>query len=108
MTTHRENFYRKHNIPLNTSLSIKEIAILARVPVKLLEEIAKRGAGAWSSNLGSVRLQGSFKKNPDTSAFPRSARLSQSQWKFARIYSFLDKGKTYYTADADLAKEYGV
>ena len=74
----------------------------------MLEEIARRGAGAWRTNLSSVRLVDSFKKNPDTKKYPRSDRLSQSQWKFARVYSFLDKGKTYYTADSDLAEKYDV
>jgi len=30
---------------------------------------------------------------------------TQQQWAYARINSFLTKGKTYYTADADLAKK---
>jgi hypothetical protein len=47
-------------------------------------------------------------KNPDTSKYPRSMRLSASQWAFARIFSVLDKGKAYYTADADIVKKYGL
>ena len=30
---------------------------------------------------------------------------SQQAWAYARVSSFLTKGKTYYTADADLAKK---
>jgi len=25
-------------------------------------------------------------------------------WAMARVYSFVDRGKTFYTADADLAR----
>ena len=108
MPTHRENFYRKHNIPLDKSLSLTAIAKLSGVPLKALQEIKKRGEGAWGNNLASVRLKDTYEKNPNTTAFPRSARLSMNAWSFGRIYSFLDKGTTYYTADADIAKKYGV
>jgi hypothetical protein len=30
---------------------------------------------------------------------------TEQQWGYARVYSFLLKGKTYYTADADLANK---
>jgi hypothetical protein len=30
--------------------------------------------------------------------------MSAEQWGMARVYSFLNKGKTYETTDADLAK----
>ena len=32
-------------------------------------------------------------------------RASQQAWGHARLHSFAMKGKTYYTADADLARE---
>jgi hypothetical protein len=84
------------------------IAKLFKVPLEALNEIYKRGVGAWKNNLGSVRLKKDFSKNPNTSQYPRSARLGKDQWAMARIYSFLDKGKTYYTADADIAKKYNI
>ncbi len=106
--THRYNFYKKHNLDTKDSLSIEEIAEIANVPVEALNEIASRGRGAWSSNVASVRLKDTFMKNPDTSKYPRSMRLSASQWAFARIFSFLDNGRTYYTADADIARKYDI
>jgi hypothetical protein len=106
--THRYNFYKKHNLDTKDSLSIEEIAEIANVPVEALKEIEERGRGAWSSNVASVRLKDTFMKNPDTSKYPRSMRLSASQWAFARIFSVLDKGKAYYTADADIVKKYGL
>ncbi len=106
--THRYNFYKKHNLNPRDSFSIEEIAEIADVPVEALKEIEERGRGAWSSNIASVRLKESFMKNPDTKRYPRSDRLSASQWAFARIFSFLDNGRTYYTADADIARKYDI
>jgi hypothetical protein len=108
METHRQRFLRKHGLPSDTSLSLNEISKLSGVPVKALEEIEKRGAGAWRTSLSSVRIKGTFEKNPNTTMYPRSARLTQQEWSRARIYSFVDKGKTYFTADNDIARKYKV
>jgi hypothetical protein len=87
---------------------MEEIARIAKVPLAALKEIYDRGLGAWSTNIRSVRLQSNFSKNPNLQAFPRSARLSAPQWAYARIFSFLDKGKTYKTADKDIAEKYNI
>ena len=108
MLTHREVFYKKYNIPLSRSLSIEEIAEIAKVPIEALLEIQKRGDGAWGNNLRSVRLKSSFSKNPDIYHYRRASRLPMRQWSFARIYSFLTKGKTYHTADKDIALKYRI
>lgn len=105
MATHRENFLKKHGLPPSTSLSLAQMAMLSGVPLSILEEVAKRGRGAAVSNLASVRLKKDFSKNPDTKKYPASARLHPVTWGLARAYSFLQKGKTYYTADSDLAKK---
>ena len=75
--------------------------------MKALEEVRDRGHGAWRTNPESVRLKADFSKNPDMARYPRSARLSAEQWGLARVYSFLDKGTTFRTADADIAREHG-
>ncbi len=106
--THRYNFYKKHGLDPKDSFSIEEIAEIAKVPKEALLESYSRGRGAWSSNLASVRLKSSFMKNPDTKKYPRSERLSAHQWGIARIFSLLDKGRTYYTADADIVKKYNL
>jgi len=106
--THRESFLKKHKLPLNTSLSLEEISKLSGVPLTALEEVAKRGRGAHSTNLASVRLLKDFSKNPDTKKYPSSQRLSSNAWSFARVFSFVQRGKTFYTADKDIAKEYNL
>ena len=108
MKTYRERFYEKHNIPLDKSLSLEEIAEVAKVPLAALKEVYRKGEGAWFSSLGSVRLKGSYAKNPNTRRFPRSARLPMSQWSFARVYSFLTGGPTYYGPDKHIAKKYNI
>jgi len=107
MPTHRERFFKRHNIPLTESLSIEKIARLANMPVAALREVYRRGEGAYGNNLASVRLK-DFTKNPNTSAFGRSARLSMPQWAYARVYSFVDKGTTYRTTDKDIATKYKI
>jgi hypothetical protein len=108
MPTHREQFLRKHGLPADATLSLVEISRLSSVPVSALQEVERRGAGAWKTNISSVRLQKDFSKNPNTKAYPRSARLGQEQWSRARVYSFVNGGKTFKTADSDIAKEYGL
>jgi len=106
--THRHNFLTKHGLPADTSLSLTQISNYSGVPRAALQEVYNRGTGAYKSNLASVRLRSDFSKNPDTSKYPASARLSKEQWSMARVYSFVDKGKTYHTADADIARKYPV
>jgi hypothetical protein len=105
MATHRERFLKKHNLPLDTSLSLEEISKLSGVPITALQEVYNRGTGAYS-NLASVRLLKDFSKNPDTKKYPASARLSKEAWSYARVYSFVDRGTTFKTTDSDIARRY--
>lgn len=73
--------------------------------MSILKEVEKRGRGAYGNNIQSVRLMDGTKNfNP---GIPRSARMSIGQWSRARVYSFLMRGKTFYSSDADLAKKAG-
>lgn len=104
--THRTNVLRRLGLPLKSSPSVEELARMTGVAVEDLKEIGDRGRGAWKTNIASVRLKKDFSKNPDLKKFPRSARLTAEQWGTARIYSFLDQGRTFYTADQDIARKY--
>jgi len=106
MTTHRENVLRKLGLPSSTHLSLQELSRKTGVPYKMLQESFNRGVGAWKNNLSSIRLKKDFSKNANTSAYPRSARLPKEMWAMARVYSLLDKGTDFYTADNDLYKRY--
>lgn len=108
MHTHRHRFLSKHGLPEDFSLSLGQISRLSKVPKEALQEVYNRGIGAWKSNPESVRLKSDFSKNPDMGRYPRSARLTKEQWAMARVYSFVDHGKTYKTADSDIARDYKV
>jgi hypothetical protein len=86
-------FKRRHNIPLDQSLSLKEIANLSGMPIGALQEVYDRGLGAYHSNPQSVRPQ---VKSPQ-------------QWAFARVYSFVMKRlPTFGKVDAYIAKKYKI
>jgi hypothetical protein len=103
--THREELFERLGKPMDWSPSLQELADATGVPKAALQTIHNRGVGAWKTNPQSVRLAGSFKKDPTA---PRTARLGKEQWGRARIYSFLNRGKAFYTADKDIATKYNL
>jgi len=105
MKTHRDEFYEYYGINKDMSLSINDISRISGISKKILQQVYNRGVGAWKTNISSVRLKKDFSKNPDTTKYPRSTRLTKEQWGFARIYSFVTGGTTFHTADSDLAKQ---
>jgi hypothetical protein len=108
MPTHKQNVLRALELPKDSSLSMEELAEHTDLPIEALQEVYNRGVGAWKTNIASVRLKKDFSKNPNLSKYPRSARLSKEQWGMSRLYSFIDKGKTFRTADADIAHKYRI
>lgn len=109
MATNRTKFLNIFGLPKDTSLSLEDIAELSQIPLDALQEVYNRGIGAWKTNIASVRLKKDFSKNPDTSKFPRSARLSKEQWGFGRVFAFaLGTKKVFYGADKDIAKKYNL
>ena len=87
-----------------------EISKISGVSFADLKEVYNRGRGAWKTNIASVRVKGSFKKDPSA---PRSAKLTAEQWGQARVYSFVNKldrikeGKqNRMNQDCNIAKKY--
>jgi hypothetical protein len=64
--------------------SLPEIAKATKIPLKTLRTIYNRGLAAWRTG--------------------HRPGASPQAWGYARVHSFVMKGKTYYTADADLRK----
>lgn len=91
MTTNRQKFNKKFKLPLNNSNSFDDIVKLSGIKKSILKKVYNRGIGAYKSNLGSVRLKKDFSKNPNTSKYPASKRLSKEQWAIARVYGFVMK-----------------
>jgi len=65
--------------------SLEEKAKASGVPLKYIKEVYNRGMAAWRTG--------------------HRPGATQQQWGYARVHSFLLKGKTYYTADSDIAKK---
>lgn len=102
--TNREQFLKKHKLPFDTHLSLKEIAKLADIPMSALRLVYNKGVGAYHTNPTSVRMKGSFKKNIDA---PMTEKLSPEQWGMGRVYAFVMKSpKVFYGADRHIAEMY--
>ena len=61
------------------------IAKATGIPKSILEQVYDRGMAAWRTG--------------------HRPGASQQAWGMARVYSFALKGKTWRTADADLARK---
>jgi hypothetical protein len=105
MKTWRQKFLAVFGLPSDTSLGLDEIAELTDLPINALQEVYNRGVGAWKGNIGSVRVKGSFKKDP---LVPRSGKLGREQWGYGRVYSFIMGGKTQQTTDKDIIEKYSL
>ena len=63
--------------------SLPDIAKATGIPLRTLKTIYNRGLAAWRTG--------------------HRPGATPQQWGYARVHSFVVKGKTYYTADKDLA-----
>lgn len=104
MKTNRERFLQKHGLDESASLSMDDIARLSGMPVAALKRVYRKGVGAYYTNPESVRVQGTFKKDPDA---PLSKKLSPQQWGMARVFAFVMKtDKVFYGADKEIKEDY--
>ncbi|MDB4588353.1 hypothetical protein N9095_00075 [bacterium] len=62
---------------------LSKISKVTKIPRRILKKVYDRGLAAWRTG--------------------HRPGASQQAWGWARVYSFVMKGKTYFTADADLA-----
>ena len=62
--------------------SLKDISKATKIPLKTLETIYNRGLAAWRTG--------------------HRPGASPQAWGYARVHSYVMKGKTYHTADANL------
>ena len=85
--TNKNKFNIKYKQPKDQPNSKKDISKLTGIPIKILDEVYDRGVGAFKTNRSVVRPS---VKSPE-------------QWAMARVYAFVVKGKTWQTADKDLA-----
>jgi hypothetical protein len=82
--TRRSSYTSRFRAKYPTAKSIREISAKTKIPTKTLKTVYNRGMAAWRTG--------------------HRPGASQHAWGMARVHSFVLKGKTYRTADADLAK----
>ena len=87
VVTNKQKFNKKYKQPLNTANGKDDIVRLTGIPKSILDKVYYRGVGAFKTNRAAVR----------------PSVKSAEQWGMARVYAFVMKGKTYKTADKDLA-----
>jgi hypothetical protein len=78
-STYTQRFRKKYGQNVK---SLPEISKATGVPLKTLQTVYNRGLAAWRTG--------------------HRPGASPQAWGYARVHSFVMKGKTYYTADADL------
>ena len=86
--TNKMRFNKKYKQKPNQSNSKSDIVKLTGIPLRIINDVFKRGVGAYKNNRASVRPS---VKSPE-------------QWAYARVYSFVMKQPgTWGKADKDLA-----
>jgi len=80
--TKTSSYTRRFREKYPNAKSLKEISKVTKVPLKTLQTIYNRGLAAWRTG--------------------HRPGASPQAWGYARVHSFIMKGKTYYTADKDL------
>lgn len=83
--TRRSSYSSRFHSKYPGAKSLPEIAKATGVPLGTLRQVYNRGMAAWRTG--------------------HRPGASQHAWGMARVHSFVLKGKTYRTADADLAKK---
>ena len=79
------NYTRRFKKIFPEALSLEEKAKATGVPLKYIKGSYDRGMAAWRTG--------------------HRPGATEQQWGYARTHSLLLKGKTYYTADADIVKK---
>jgi hypothetical protein len=65
--------------------SLEDKSKVSGVPLKYIKESYNRGMAAWRTG--------------------HRPGATEQQWGYARVHSFLLKGKTYHTTDSDIVKD---
>mgnify|MGYP003132535281 CR=1 FL=1 len=99
VVTNKQKYNKKYGFSKDQSHSKKDISKKTGIPMRILNEVAKRAGGAYTNNPSSVRNVKGVKGGA-------GKKMSMNAWKFARIYSFVMKAPgTWGKSDKDLADE---
>jgi len=84
--THREMVLKKYKLE-DRGYNLSELSNITSIPRRILQQVYNRGIGSHKNSPESVRLKGSFLKDPSA---PLSKKLSKENWGYARVYSFIN------------------
>lgn len=73
--THKTEYNKRHGQAPDKSNSKKDIAKMSKIPYEILDQVVKRGEGAFKTSPSSVR--------PHVK--------SATEWGYARLYAFVNK-----------------
>lgn len=80
--TRTSSYTKRFRMKYPDAKSLKEISKITKIPLKTLETVYNRGLAAWRTG--------------------HRPGASPQAWAYARVHSYVLKGKTYFTADQDL------
>jgi len=83
--TKTSNYTRRWKNKFPDATSLEEKSKVTGVPLEYIKKSYNRGMAAWRTG--------------------HRPGATEQQWGYARVHSFLLKGKTYHTTDSDLARE---
>ena len=83
--TKQSNYTRRWKAKFPNATSLERKAKATGVPLRYIRKSYNRGMAAWRTG--------------------HRPGATQEQWGYARVHSFLMKGKTYRTADSDLVRD---
>jgi hypothetical protein len=83
--TKTSNYTRRWKKRFPDATSLEEKSKATGVPLEYIKKSYNRGMAAWRTG--------------------HRPGATEQQWGYARVHSFLLKGKTYYTTDSDLVRE---
>ena len=87
--THKHQFNKRYGFDKDQSHSREELARITKIPLKVLNEVFKRGVGAFSTSPQSVRPH----------------IVSPEAWGASRVYAFINKlQKGVLDHDTDLVR----
>lgn len=81
--TKTSSYTKKFREKYKDAKSLPEISKATKIPLKILQTVYNRGLAAWRTG--------------------HRPGASPQAWGYARVHSFVMKGKTYFTADKDLS-----
>ena len=83
--TRTSNYTLKWKKMFPNAHSLESKSQVTGVPLKYITQVYNRGMAAWRTG--------------------HRPGATEQQWGYARVHSFLLRGKTYHTTDSDIAKD---